>query len=159
MSKELAKLLRDPVTWIKTNPKGSGPPEIPIPRELHRCLTKLSPERKDGLITGMILAAGALKRNLNKVQKGGNKNRRGRTPAASLAVKNKANETPLPQASTRHEEDLTTCMICLVSQIQQATQCGHVFCRDCLSRWKEQTGKCPTCRHPVNMVVDLYLGI
>jgi RING-finger-containing ubiquitin ligase len=40
-----------------------------------------------------------------------------------------------------------TCTICLEPNIDQITQCKHVFHKDCLKQWLTQHKSCPTCRY------------
>jgi hypothetical protein len=36
------------------------------------------------------------------------------------------------------------------------TNCGHVFCNECLQMWIRKNHDCPTCRRPVDMVISLF---
>lgn len=156
MSRVFTKLLHDPVTWIRDNPPGSGLPQVPIPRELHRTLTALSPESKDGLITGIIFAAGVLQRDLNRINKR-RKAERKRIHSTLQVSQENILERPYSQPSPPQVEDPALCTICLGTRIQQVTQCGHAFCKGCLSTWTEGSHTCPTCRQLVGKPIDLYL--
>jgi DNA repair exonuclease SbcCD ATPase subunit len=44
------------------------------------------------------------------------------------------------------------CTLCLDTEIEVKTKCGHSFCRTCIDNWIDQQGKhtCPNCRAPVS---------
>ncbi|CAK9018575.1 unnamed protein product [Durusdinium trenchii] len=48
------------------------------------------------------------------------------------------------------EQDSVDCPICMTSMEPEdcsVTGCGHLFCRDCITSWVSEKGKCPTCNH------------
>lgn len=48
-------------------------------------------------------------------------------------------------------EDKWTCPICFDKlQSPVVTQCGHVFCYDCIDHWLLRSNKCPMCNKPIN---------
>ena len=156
MSREFTKLVSDPVTWIKDHPRGLGLIEIPIPRELQRSLARLPSEYKDGLLVGMIFTGGVLQRDLHRIQKR-YKKQRASAHAATQILKETVKQNSLAQTSDPQHVKSAICDICRENQIQQATQCGHTFCTECLCRWKEEQGTCPKCRRPVEPVLELFL--
>jgi len=38
------------------------------------------------------------------------------------------------------------CCICMDSRVQVVTVCGHAFCEECQTRWRENSSHCPLCR-------------
>ena len=104
MSREIPELLKNPVAWIRDYPRGSGLTKAPIPPALYKCLTRLSPKSKDGLIAGIVLAGSSIQRYDKKIQKRRNN---GRAPAASGTVKE------YPQLPTRQDKRSAICEICL----------------------------------------------
>ena len=55
------------------------------------------------------------------------------------------------------------CPICLSNaRLPVATQCGHIFCWDCIKNWVNVKGKyvCPLCKSGIklNEVIKLYTG-
>ena len=55
------------------------------------------------------------------------------------------------------------CPICLSNaNLPIATQCGHIFCWNCIKEWVNQKGKqeCPSCKSGIDLqnVVKLYSG-
>ncbi len=49
------------------------------------------------------------------------------------------------------------CPICYGSEVNVVTNCGHVFCVDCLTIWKDISRHCPRCRKILRSEHPLYL--
>ena len=49
------------------------------------------------------------------------------------------------------EHDLI-CTICrgIVREAVQTDQCGHLYCKNCITRWLRNHHNCPVCRHDLN---------
>lgn len=49
--------------------------------------------------------------------------------------------------------DAETCVICLESLVDngddKTLECNHVFHKECLTHWEDNSNLCPTCRHPI----------
>ena len=50
-----------------------------------------------------------------------------------------------------------TCPICRDSDVNGVTDCGHVFCMDCLMTWKDISHQCPQCRVDLKGHRPLYI--
>ena len=50
-----------------------------------------------------------------------------------------------------------TCPICQDQDVEMVTDCGHVFCTDCLMLWKELSRTCPKCRNSLKGGHPLYI--
>lgn len=50
------------------------------------------------------------------------------------------------QKEKEKEEDKYTCCICFYNQINAQTNCGHLFCIDCLNSHRRYNNTCPMCR-------------
>ncbi len=48
------------------------------------------------------------------------------------------------------------CVICLNSDTNIITNCGHKFCQDCIKSWCNKNITCPTCRNS-NTNIKFYL--
>ncbi len=55
----------------------------------------------------------------------------------------------LPPESVRTEES-SKCSLCLESfKNTTATQCGHIFCWECIAEWCNSKSECPLCRKSI----------
>ena len=53
--------------------------------------------------------------------------------------------------SNKLAEQLAACPICYQPLMNpETTQCGHVFCKNCLRTWKRQSDSCPSCRQNIS---------
>lgn len=48
----------------------------------------------------------------------------------------------------RYDQEKDSCMICLESQCDTVTMCGHYFHFTCIKAWLDRHAVCPTCRNP-----------
>ncbi|KAI1294943.1 E3 ubiquitin-protein ligase NRDP1 [Halotydeus destructor] len=46
------------------------------------------------------------------------------------------------------EEEFTCVICCGIIREPVVTQCGHTFCRNCVTRWIKTERNCPVCRKP-----------
>ena len=51
-----------------------------------------------------------------------------------------------------------TCPICLENIVTRVTNCGHAYCKGCLQKWKDISGRrCPACRETLSGDQLLYI--
>lgn len=57
--------------------------------------------------------------------------------------------------------ECAVCLECIDNQDLASTQCGHLFCFECIEKEATNRGKCPTCTTPVqkNNLRQLYLPV
>jgi hypothetical protein len=41
---------------------------------------------------------------------------------------------------------VNNCIICHEMKECIKTECGHIFCSECLTRWRQRSNECPYCR-------------
>ena len=53
----------------------------------------------------------------------------------------------LPDAQLRSLDVESECSVCTCASVDAvATECNHVFCRECITRWLRIQPACPMCR-------------
>ena len=68
----------------------------------------------------------------------------------------------MEQDNTNQSNKMLECCICFSSPAEDpvVTQCGHIYCWDCLKKWVNNSDKmfCPICKNGINMdrVISLF---
>jgi hypothetical protein len=65
-------------------------------------------------------------------------------------------EIPEDLSMEQTDPNKPTCCICLINELQIASQCGHMTCCECLRNLSEADRNCPICRVPITKLLRIY---
>ncbi|KYQ96709.1 RING zinc finger-containing protein [Tieghemostelium lacteum] len=75
-----------------------------------------------------------------------------------------SSSSPTSQSSSNNDSKITTsspgtCTLCLENRTNTtSTECGHLFCWNCITEWCNNKPECPLCRRPISVrsLIPIY---
>lgn len=64
-------------------------------------------------------------------------------------MQQRTSKTSIRDPHQQSESSRLTCPVCRITDINVVTDCGHVFCKDCITHWLTIGDSCPICRKPL----------